>query len=160
MAVDPRKYLGKECKNHPNHFERWIVNRTCTLCLIETNKRYKERNKDKCRNDRRAWDINNPEKSMLQRARHRARLNGLGFDLDIADIIIPEYCPVLGIPLIKGITKANDNSPTLDRINNNLGYIKGNVVVVSYRANRIKNDSSIEELIKIVEYYRNNNGIT
>jgi hypothetical protein len=47
------------------------------------------------------------------------------------------------------------NSPSLDRINNNLGYVPGNVIVVSDRANRIKNNATIEELEKIVNYYKN-----
>lgn len=49
-----------------------------------------------------------------------------------------------------------DNSPTVDRINNKLGYIKGNVKVISWRANRIKNNGNKEELEKVISYIENN----
>lgn len=62
-------------------------------------------------------------------------------------------CPVLGIPLFKGTGKLTDNSPTLDRIDSTGGYTKDNVLVVSARANRIKSDATIEELLKVALYY-------
>jgi hypothetical protein len=71
------------------------------------------------------------------------------------DVSVPDVCPVLGIPLKvvsgKGFT---DNSPSLDRIVPSLGYVPGNVVVISMRANRIKSDASLAELKKIVEFYQ------
>lgn len=58
----------------------------------------------------------------------------------ISDIIIPETCPMLGIKLEFGFDKqgGNFNSPSLDRIIPELGYTKGNVMVISKRANMIK----------------------
>ncbi|MGE3333610.1 MAG: hypothetical protein AB7I36_08200 [Rhodospirillaceae bacterium] len=70
-----------------------------------------------------------------------------------ADIVIPKTCPVLGIDIRLSNGGFNDNSPTLDRVDNALGYVPGNVVVVSWRANRIKCDAAIDELRKIVEFY-------
>lgn len=52
-----------------------------------------------------------------------------------------------------GTKHANDNSPNLDRIVNALGYVKGNVIVVSARANRLKSDSTLDELRKLIEFY-------
>ena len=46
------------------------------------------------------------------------------------------------------------DSASIDRIHNHLGYIPGNVHWVSYRANRIKADATVEELQKIADYYR------
>ena len=46
-----------------------------------------------------------------------------------------------------------DNSPTIDRIVPELGYVKGNVVVVSAKANRIKNDATITEILSVYNYY-------
>ena len=57
------------------------------------------------------------------------------------------YHSLLGIPIEignKGIWK--DNSPSIDRKIPSLGYMKGNIWVISYRANRIKNDATVEEL--------------
>ena len=74
-------------------------------------------------------------------------------NLVIEDIIIPEKCPILKIPLFVGNGQRIDNSPSLDRIDNLKGYTKENVIVVSWRANNIKSDASITELQKIVDFY-------
>jgi hypothetical protein len=94
-----------------------------------------------------------PAAMMLNRVRCRAKKKGLAFDIDISDIVIPPRCPVLGIPIAVQTGTANDNSAELDRIDNTKGYVKGNVVVVSRRANRIKNDASIAELEAILAFY-------
>jgi hypothetical protein len=95
-----------------------------------------------------------PEKKMLARARSRAKERGHEFNLELSDIHIPTHCPVLGIELVahKGRSGGNPNSPALDRIDNNKGYVKGNVMVVSHRANMMKVDASPEELIKFAEW--------
>jgi hypothetical protein len=95
-----------------------------------------------------------PESEMLSRVRARARLRGLDFSLTLDDITIPDICPVLGIPLKKGIGVACDNSPELDRIKNDIGYVPGNVMVISRRANRIKNDATVDELLTIASFYK------
>jgi hypothetical protein len=85
---------------------------------------------------------------MFRSARHRARQKGIPFCLDIDDIRIPERCPLLDIPLLQKIVVGNgpsDNSPSLDRIEPSLGYVKGNIWVISRRANMIKNAASFEE---------------
>jgi hypothetical protein len=89
----------------------------------------------------------------LQNARGRARREGLPFNLTLADISIPEVCPVLGLPLQHG-SKIQDSSPTLDRIIPNLGYTSGNVWVISNRANKLKSDASLEELDKLFHALR------
>jgi hypothetical protein len=48
---------------------------------------------------------------------------------------------------------AGDASPELDRIVPSLGYVKGNVLVVSRRANRIKTDATVEELQQVASFY-------
>lgn len=95
-----------------------------------------------------------PEVHMLARVRARAKAKGMTFNLTTEDITIPKRCPILGIPLVVGDGAANDNSPELDRINNRKGYVRGNVHVVSRRANRIKNDATLAELEKIASYLR------
>jgi len=68
------------------------------------------------------------------------------FDLEPTDIVIPLVCPLLGVPLVTTNTEIKPNSPTLDKIIPELGYTKGNVWVISHRANTIKSDASLEEL--------------
>lgn len=83
---------------------------------------------------------------MLNSAKGRAKKDGLPFALTEEDIIIPDICPLLKIPLFRGDGKPIANSPSLDRIIPHLGYVAGNVWVISYRANSIKNDATIVEL--------------
>lgn len=71
---------------------------------------------------------------------------------------IPDYCPILSIKLNydsdredQGWTR-QDDSPSVDRIDNSEGYIKSNIHIISWRANRIKNDGTAEEHRLIYEY--------
>lgn len=66
--------------------------------------------------------------------------------------MIPENCPVFGTPIHLGNKKLSDSSPTLDRFVPEKGYIKGNVFVISYRANRLKSDMTKEELKHLLKY--------
>ena len=92
------------------------------------------------------------ETHMLKRAKKR----GLEVNITLEDIIIPEFCPVFGIRLARNVGQKTGGraSPSLDRIDNTRGYVRGNVIVVSLRANRLKNDATVEELQKIVDFYR------
>ena len=65
------------------------------------------------------------------------------------DVVIPDVCPCLGTPIVPGEEGGIENSPSVDRIDPSKGYVKDNVWVISYRANRIKNDSTFEELEKV-----------
>ncbi len=89
---------------------------------------------------------------MLKNAKVRALKAGVPFNLELQDIVIPEFCPILGMKLEHGTHKSHDNAPTLDRIIPSQGYVRGNVIVVSHRANRIKSDASLAELQNIVSW--------
>ena len=92
---------------------------------------------------------------MLNNSKQRAKVAGLKHTLTIDDIIIPDYCPVLGIKLETGDRKRKGNAPSIDRIDNSKGYTKENIMVISNKANMIKNDATIDELIMIGNFYRN-----
>ena len=97
-------------------------------------------------------------KIMVGRARRFASKHLLPFNLTYKDIVIPEVCPILGVQLRTGWGKGRNNKDTcasLDRIIPELGYVKGNVIVVSYRANRIKNDATWQELLTLGNFYKN-----
>lgn len=105
------------------------------------------------RNQRTAdWHRGNPRRSYCLAAKNRARRQNVPFDLDPEDIIFPETCPVLGIPLIFSRGGRTNNTPSIDRKIPSIGYVKGNIRVISWRANRLKNDATLEELKKLVEY--------
>jgi hypothetical protein len=115
--------------------------------------KYYNKNKDKFKNKLNKWRENNHEKAILCRARQRARKKELEFNLEVVDIIIPLKCPILDIEIIRN-KKGNlkTNSPSLDRIDNTKGYVKGNVMIISNRANTMKNDATPEELIKFANW--------
>ena len=96
--------------------------------------------------------LDNPELYMFIGAKSRAKANNILFNIEVEDVILPDYCPILNIPLIKGAKRATDNSPTLDRLIPSLGYIKGNVNVISNKANRTKNDATLTELKSLVTW--------
>lgn len=91
---------------------------------------------------------------MLAGAKQRAARKGIEFRLTEFDIVIPETCPVLGIPLTRYCGNLAGGAPTLDRKDNSLGYIPGNVAVISHRANRLKADAALEEMLAIVRYMK------
>ena len=96
--------------------------------------------------NRERFDPNAVSKSveyrMLTRAKSRAKQNNIPFNLELTDIIIPETCPLLGILIeIQPKKGYHPNSPSLDKIIPEKGYIKGNVWVISNRANTLKNDA-------------------
>ncbi len=93
-------------------------------------------------------------KRMLAGARSRARDKGLPFNLHYDDVAIPNLCPVLKIPMIPSISGHSDNSPSLDRMIPYLGYTKGNVRVISMKANRIKTDANSVEIEAVLNYVK------
>lgn len=99
---------------------------------------------------------NTPEYKLFDAARYRSKKTGKEFTIELSEIIIPEFCPVLGIPIRKLPSEHpeynRDNSPSLDRIDNDRGYVPGNVEVISYRANTLKSNANLEELRKVLSY--------
>jgi hypothetical protein len=94
------------------------------------------------------WYESNIDKYLLYQIRARAKKFGIPFDLELGDVQVPEECPILGIPLFRNVGKNGPcgNSPSVDRIDPKKGYIKGNVWVISQKANTMKSDATIEEL--------------
>ncbi len=91
-----------------------------------------------------AWRREHPSVVLYRAAKSRATRAGLAFDITWDDVVIPEVCPYLKKPLVLGTAYA----PSLDRIDNTKGYVKGNVEVISRKANTMKNDASNEELLE------------
>jgi len=87
-------------------------------------------------------------------AKRRAKEKGIEFSITEEDFNIPEFCPVTGLRLQRHEKCLRWDSPSLDRVNNSKGYIKGNVAVISNRANMIKKDASINEIEKLLIYMK------
>lgn len=101
-------------------------------------------------------------RSLLASSKQRAKLRGLPWSLceeDIAEVY-PEdgRCPVLGIPLRRKVGLGRQggapDSPTLDRIVPEKGYVRGNILVVSDLANRVRGDASVDEIDRVALFYR------
>jgi hypothetical protein len=90
-----------------------------------------------------SWDVTT---RLLYSAKQRARKLSIKFDITYKDFEIPEVCPLRGVALNVGFGKHSDDSPTLDRKDPRLGYVKGNVWVISHKANRLKGNFTPEEL--------------
>lgn len=96
-----------------------------------------------------------PAENMLRRAKSRAASAGFEFNLTVGDILpLPEFCPVFGTPLRLNAKSQDPHGYSLDRVDNTKGYVKGNVAVMSYRANRLKNDGTAEDHEKIAVWMR------
>lgn len=95
----------------------------------------------------------NPAKALYTSCRKRAKKTGIAFDIEETDIIIPKLCPILEVPLVYcGPDKAN--WPTVDRIDNTKGYLKGNISVISYRANSLKSDALVWQIENLLAYMK------
>jgi len=90
---------------------------------------------------------------MLMKIKWRAKRDGLPFDLSEDDIQIPEYCPILGIELSFSTAGHSPNSPSVDRIIPELGYVPGNIWIISNRANTMKHDATPEELRRFSQFF-------
>lgn len=105
-----------------------------------------------------AIPVNKKEiKTLLNQVKASANRRGIPFELkttDLDEIGFPITCPVLGMTLEFHQGKLEDNSYSIDRIDSNVGYTLENIVIVSYRANMLKNNATLEELEKIYKFYR------
>lgn len=160
---DGLQYRCKECskksmkqiyERHPNY-----------------SKEYYQKNKEQMKNNMvnryRIKKTTEPWHISYCAARQRAKEKNIEFNIDVDYIksIWTDVCPILNIPLKSAIFESGlsrkeckarpmDNSPTIDRIDPSKGYIKGNVCIISYRANMIKNCGTLEEHEKIVNFFK------
>ena len=106
----------------------------------------------------------NPIPQMLSNAKIRAKQKGVDFNLTSQYLkeIFPKdnKCPITGFNFEFGYInkeKINkNNSPSLDRIIPSKGYVIGNVMVISDLMNRMKQDSTFEDIEKLYNFYKKN----
>lgn len=87
-----------------------------------------------------------------------AKKNNIPFNISVeyAISIAPEVCPALGTKLAWAKNSGRkDNSPSLDKIIPELGYVEGNVMWLSFLANAMKRNASPEQLKKFAEWILN-----
>lgn len=155
-------YTGKPCVR--GHFaQRYVSSAGCSQCLKEDSSKHQKTRFAKYYNlHKHELAIRNQEpsfyaKKMWSRAKTRAKKKNLPFNIDYADVVIPEYCPILNIKLTTKLGRGvSDNCPSLDKINPTLGYVKGNVMVISALANRIKTNANSEQVEAVLFFMRKN----
>lgn len=116
--------------------------------VLEDVKKYREKNAECIKQKGKEYYRRKLENRLLNAARSRAKAKGIEFNIEVSDIVVPTSCPLLGIPVFvnEGKGKPKPNSPSVDRIDPMKGYVKGNVWVISLKANTIKSNATIDEL--------------
>lgn len=98
-------------------------------------------------------DLEWRKNTLLSSIKNRAKRNNLEYNLDKDKMYWPQVCPVFGTPLnYNARINERDNAPSVDRIDPSKGYTLDNTVVISHRANKIKSNATLDEMIKITEY--------
>ena len=94
-------------------------------------------------------------RNLFKSIKVRSARKGLPFNLEESDIVIPEVCPVLGIPLKWG-DGLQESTPSVDRLIPELGYVKGNCKVISMKANRLKSNATVDQFKALIAYVEGN----
>jgi len=132
--------------------------KTCITCNILKSPTLFNKRKNECKvcQKRRfkEW-ASKPEnilRQLVNNARYRSAKLGLEFGITYKDLHLPMNCPVLGIPIFVGDEVSSENSPSIDRLNPEKGYIPGNCLVISHLANRIKTNASTDQIRKVADW--------
>jgi hypothetical protein len=146
-------FTGKPCRN--GHIaERRVSSWTCVQCAKEIH-HIKDREK-----------YRDPANTFFRQFHHRrqvAEKEGIPFTITFDELLKPEFCPVLGVKLNYGCSTGKDgkqtrdpNKASIDKVVPELGYVPGNVFVISWKANKLKSDMTVEQLEKILDYMKRN----
>ena len=88
----------------------------------------------------------------FRRKKQNAKYSKWEFTVEFSDINWVDTCPIFGTPINWTNPVRGEDSPSLDRFDPKKGYIPGNTIVLSWRANRIKNDGTAEEHRQIADF--------
>lgn len=138
---------NKELKNQINS-RYYHKNKEKILSkLKETSKDFYEKNKDVLLERAKKSREKHYESRLYSSAKQRAEKDGIPFNISLEDIVIPEQCVFLKTPLTRTQGKGRVwTNASIDRIDNTKGYIKGNIQIISLKANVMKSLASLEEL--------------
>ena len=122
-------------------------------------RKWRAANPEKVRAYSRKWRSANPQWSLFTRKRSGAKRAGVEFTLAFEDIWWPTHCPALGILLEYKQDRGNGpghvpGSPSFDRVDPARGYVPDNVLIISTRANTLKNNATAEELEAVARWIR------
>jgi hypothetical protein len=123
----------------------------CIKCTKEVTDKWRKTNKDKVTGQWESWKTTNRERYMWGKAKSSAAKDKREFNIESSDIVIPEKCPVFNTEW----TIRGPQAPSLDRIDSNKGYIKGNVQVISWKANNLKGNFELQDFEAMVSFLKN-----
>ena len=140
-----RKYIKDWDETHGRNTRRQIKEDTLTE---------KRRKKWGVHRDLIDEDLYHAQRLKFAGKKANAKRCGWKWELSFGDLEWPTHCPILGIELDYFAEGRQENSPSFDQLDAGKGYIVGNVQIVSWRANRIKNNGTAEEHQRIADYMR------
>lgn len=137
----------------------------CVSCAGEANGRYLCPICAAAKNKRRAaaWKVRykrNPvtywATRIVTRIRNRVARKGTEVALTSKDIVAVfptnRRCPVFDQPFVFGAQ--SPWSPSVDRKDPTIGYVPGNIQIISVRANQLKSDATADELQRVADWVR------
>ena len=159
VLVAGSRVTNPQGNTYPSNMQ--IGKRICNSCI-------KSYVRKKAKQNRKLKQVGDSQhlRDMQEGARGRARKNNVPYDLSIHDLrkLVTDKCPILGIKFElnkegkkwgTGKGKNNwQNSPSLDRIVPDKGYVKDNIIIVSLMANSIKNQATPEQILTVGNFYK------
>lgn len=145
-----RRSFCRECEHSIQNSPEYVARRRANTVKKREDPDYVLRS-NKTDTDRRHNNSDSLKLCLLRAAKQRAKAKGLDFNISVTDIELPDKCPLLETPLGSFYREATDNSYSIDRIDSSKGYIKGNVWIISKRANTLKGNATLEELELLVK---------
>ena len=138
----------------------------CKKCEAQARKQWRESGgKEKKQTYYKATPVKTITRALVKNAKHRAKDKNIPFNIDLDYIRsmvgenaeLASHCPVFGIPLEWSCQRNQGRgphpyAPSIDRIDPERGYVKGNIKIISFRANQIKSDASPSELKLVAAY--------
>ena len=145
--AEAQKRYHEQQKNDPEYIAR----------RREHSRKWRQNHKKESLEARKQYYKDNPEYGWIDSTKTRAKKLKVPFNLTPQYIrsIMTDICPVLGIPLERGVGTSTDNSPTIDRIIPELGYVEGNVMIISKLANQIKSSATPTQIQQAATFYSN-----
>lgn len=170
-------FTGTPC--HKGHISyRYVASGLCSQCASEKSKKawasgkrqiFKDRpainkrwnDSQKAKESKKRWLEKDPKRAWAVfatgRSKERANLYGIDFDLtsEYVRSITTDECPVFKVKFqFIGNKKITPNAASLDRLDPSKGYVKGNVVVISLKANMIKNAYGSKEIFAVANWLK------
>jgi len=142
IAAEGKTFKGSTCSKCGRN-ERYTKTARCTNCYMEAGQ---------------VTDFGKRKKQLLDRIKAQAKIRGVEFNISVDDVVWNTHCPIFGFELNYWATNARErDTASFDRKNSSMGYVKGNVSVISNKANSCKSNMTTEEIERLLIYAKTYN---